>query len=44
MGLTFLSKVPPTEGLVAKFFGTGNMAMSFDMMMFPHQVGGFPGA
>ena len=44
MGLTFLSTVPPTEGLVAKFFGTGNMAMSFDLMMFPHQVGGFLGA
>ncbi len=44
MGLTFLSTVPPTAGLVAKFFGTGNMAMLFGMVMLTHQVGGFLGA
>lgn len=44
MGLTFLSTVPPTVGLVAKFFGTGNMAMLFGIVMLAHQVGGFLGA
>jgi predicted MFS family arabinose efflux permease len=44
MGLTFLSTVPPTVGLVAKFFGTGNMAMLFGIVMLSHQVGGFLGA
>ncbi len=44
MGLTFLSTVAPTAGLVAKFFGTGNMAMLFGMLMLAHQVGGFLGA
>ncbi|MDP3522852.1 MAG: MFS transporter [Hydrogenophaga sp.] len=44
MGLSFLSTVPPTAGLVAKFFGTGNMAMLFGVVMLAHQVGGFLGA
>jgi predicted MFS family arabinose efflux permease len=44
MGLTFLSTVPPTAGLVAKFFGTRHMAMLFGMVMLSHQVGGFLGA
>ena len=44
MGLTFLSTVPPTVGLVAKFFGTGNMAMLFGLVMLSHQIGGFLGA
>ena len=44
MGLTFLSTVPPTAGLVAKFFGTGNMATLFGIVMLTHQVGGFLGA
>jgi predicted MFS family arabinose efflux permease len=44
MGLTFLSTVPPTAGLVAKFFGTANMATLFGMVMMTHQVGGFLGA
>jgi predicted MFS family arabinose efflux permease len=44
MGLTFLSSVPPTAGLVAKFFGLGNMAMLFGVVMLSHQVGGFLGA
>src|SRR5437899_5340436 len=29
MGLTFLSTVPPTAGLVARFFGPANMATLF---------------
>ena len=44
MGLTFLSTVPPTAGLVAKFFGTGNLATLFGIVMLTHQVGGFLGA
>jgi predicted MFS family arabinose efflux permease len=44
MGLTFLSTVPPTAGLVAKFFGPANMATLFGMVMLTHQVGGFFGA
>ena len=44
MGLTFLSTVPPTAGLVAKFFGPANMATLFGLVMLTHQVGGFLGA
>lgn len=44
MGVTYLSTVPPTAGLVAKFFGVSNMAMLFGAVMFSHQIGGFLGA
>lgn len=44
MGITFLSVVPPTAGLVAKMFGTRHMAMLFGLVMLAHQVGGFLGA
>jgi predicted MFS family arabinose efflux permease len=44
MGLTFLSTVPPTAGLVAKFFGPANMATLFGIVMLAHQAGGFLGA
>ncbi|MGH6628001.1 MAG: MFS transporter [Burkholderiaceae bacterium] len=44
MGLSFLSTVPPTAGLVAKFFGTANMATLFGIVMLTHQIGGFLGA
>jgi len=44
MGLTFLSTVPPTAGLVAKFFGPANMATLFGIVMLTHQAGGFLGA
>ena len=44
MGVTFLSTVPPTAGLVAKFFGPANMAMLFGIVMLAHQIGGFLGA
>ena len=44
MGLTFLSTVPPTAGLVAKFFGTAHMVTLFGMVMLTHQLGGFLGA
>ncbi|MDA7414940.1 MFS transporter [Xenophilus arseniciresistens] len=44
MGVSFLSTVPPTAGLVAKMFGPANMAMLFGIVMLSHQVGGFMGA
>jgi predicted MFS family arabinose efflux permease len=44
MGLTFLSTVPPTAGLVAKFFGVSHMATLFGVVMLTHQLGGFLGA
>ena len=44
MGLTFLSTVPPTAGLVARFFGPANMATLFGLVMVTHQIGGFLGA
>lgn len=44
MGLTFLSTVPPTAGLVAKHFGTARLATLFGIVMLSHQVGGFLGA
>ncbi|MET4575509.1 MFS transporter [Ottowia thiooxydans] len=44
MGVTYLSTVPPTAGLVAKMFGPSNMAMLFGVLMLAHQIGGFAGA
>ena len=44
IGLTYLSTVPPTAGLVAKFYGPQYMATLFGMVMLTHQVGGFLGA
>ena len=44
MGLTFLSTVPATAGLVAKFFGPAHMATLFGLVMLTHQIGGFLGA
>ena len=44
IGLTYLSTVPPTAGLVAKFFGTTHMATLFGVVMLTHQIGGFLGA
>ena len=44
MGLPFLSTVPPTAGLVARFFGPTHMATLFGMVMVSHQIGGFLGA
>ena len=40
-GLTWLSTVPPTSGLVALMFGTRWLAMLFGFAFFSHQVGGF---
>jgi predicted MFS family arabinose efflux permease len=44
MGISFLSTVPPTAGLVARFFGPAHMATLFGIVMLTHQVGGFLGA
>ncbi|MDB5911975.1 MAG: transporter [Ramlibacter sp.] len=44
MGLTYLSTVPPTAGLVTKFFGPANMATLFGLVMLTHQVGAFFGS
>ena len=44
IGLTYLSTVPPTAGLVAKMFGPARMATLFGVVMLAHQVGGFFGA
>lgn len=44
MGLTYLSTVPPTAGLVTKFFGPAHMATLFGLVMLSHQVGAFFGS
>jgi MFS family permease len=44
IGFTYLSTVPPTAGLVARFFGPSQMAMLFGVVMLWHQIGGFLGA
>ena len=44
MGLTYLSTVPPTATLVARFFGPAHRATLFGLVMVSHQVGGFLGA
>ena len=44
LGVTYLSTVPPTAGLVAKFYGPRYMATLFGIVMLSHQVGGFLGA
>jgi len=44
IGVTYLSTVPPTAGLVAKMFGPARMATLFGIVMLAHQIGGFLGA
>ena len=44
IGLTYLSTVPPTAGLVAKMFGASHMGTLFGVVMLTHQLGGFLGA
>jgi MFS family permease len=44
LGLTYLSTVPPTAGLVAKMFGPQYMGTLFGIVLFAHQIGGFLGA
>jgi MFS family permease len=43
LGLTWLSTVPPTSGIVAVLFGTRWLTMLFGFVFFSHQVGGFLG-
>ena len=44
IGFTYLSTVPPTVGLVIKFYGMRYMATLFGLVMLSHQIGGFLGA
>ena len=44
LGLTWLSTIPPTAGLVAKLFGARYLATLFGLTLFSHQIGGFFGA
>jgi predicted MFS family arabinose efflux permease len=44
LGLTWLSTVPPTAGLVAKLFGVRYLATLFGLTLLSHQIGGFFGA
>jgi predicted MFS family arabinose efflux permease len=44
LGVTYLSTVPPTVGLVGKLHGLRYVATLFGIVMFSHQVGGFLGA
>lgn len=44
LGLTWLSTVPPTAGLVGKLFGVRYLATLFGLTLFSHQIGGFFGA
>jgi predicted MFS family arabinose efflux permease len=44
LGLTWLSTIPPTAGLVAKFYGPRYMATLFGIALLSHQIGGFLGA
>src|SRR6202049_4310917 len=43
MGLTWLSTVPPTNGIIALMFGTRWLATLAGFAFFSHQVGGFLG-
>ncbi|HKQ24270.1 MAG TPA: MFS transporter [Burkholderiales bacterium] len=44
LGVTWLSTVPPTVGLVGKLFGTRYLATLFGLTLLSHQIGGFFGA
>lgn len=44
LGVTWLSTVPPTAGLVGKLFGTRYLATLFGLTLLSHQIGGFFGA
>jgi len=44
LGLTWLSTVPPTAGLVGKLFGTRYLGTLFGFTLLSHQIGGFFGA
>jgi hypothetical protein len=44
LGVTWLSTVPPTAGLVGKLFGMRYLATLFGLTLLSHQIGGFFGA
>jgi len=44
IGFTYLSTVPPTIGLVTKFYGIRHVPTLFGLVMLAHQIGGFLGA
>ena len=44
IGFSYLSTVPPTIGLVIKFYGPRYVATLFGLVMLSHQMGGFLGA
>ena len=44
LGVTYLSTVPPTVGLVGKLHGIRYVATLFGIVMMSHQIGGFLGA
>jgi predicted MFS family arabinose efflux permease len=44
LGVTYLSTVPPTVGLVGTLHGVRYVATLFGLVMLSHQVGGFLGA
>jgi predicted MFS family arabinose efflux permease len=44
LGVTYLSTVPPTVGLVGKLHGMRYVATLFGIVMLSHQFGGFLGA
>jgi MFS family permease len=44
LGVTWLSTVPPTAGLVGKRFGVRHLATLFGLTLLSHQIGGFFGA
>ncbi len=44
LGVTWLSTVPPTAGLVGKLFGTRYLSTLFALTVLSHQIGGFFGA
>ena len=43
LGLLWLSTVPPTNALVAVFFGTRHLGMLGGLVFFTHQIGSFVG-
>jgi predicted MFS family arabinose efflux permease len=44
LGFSYLSTVPPTVGLVIKFYGPRYVATLFGLVMLSHQIGAFLGA
>src|SRR5690606_19083999 len=43
MGATYMATLPPTSGLIARMYGSGNLAKLLGLTMLFHQVGSFLG-